>query len=203
MENIGFIVRDKNKFSEDLSFTLCWYFGPKLDISREDYLVKMYSSDDLLFTGYGLGDKISLIYNSFGEEKIHDLGFNNAKELHSFIYNKLTSYSARDVYFMLENMEDHGLLKVTDIVNYDNLMTERDSLLGFNFYNYNQFDKSMLDTPSQEKYVNATRINDWTITVNGRRVHLTKEDFDIHAMTAMICKSILKNAEKGDITNVY
>lgn len=203
MEDLGFTMRYKSKFNQDALFTLPWFVGPKLEISKNDYLIKLYSTEDLLFTGYGLGDKINLYFRSTSEERIHELGFDTSKDLFEFVYNKLTSYSPKDVYIMLSVLEENKILKTEDILNMENIESMNNDLLSFNFNNYNEFDKSMVATPEEKRLVTNNPLNSWRLSVNGKQVSLTKGDFIPYSLTIMIMNDIIKNTPKGQTINVY
>lgn len=203
MEDLGFTMRYKSKFSQDALFTLPWFVGPKLDISKNDYLIKLYSTEDLLFTGYGLGDKINLYYRSTNEERINELGFDSSKDLFEFVYNKLTSYNPKDVYIMLSILEEKNILKTEDVLNMENIDNMNNELLKFNFNNYNEFDQSMVATAEEKRLVTNNPLNSWRLSVNGKQVSLTKADFIPYSLTLIIMNEIIKNTPKGQVINVY
>lgn len=203
MEDLGYTQRYKSNFSQDVLFTLPWFVGPQLDISKNDYLVKMYSTEDLLFTGFGLGDKINLYYRNVDNNRLNQLGFESSKDLFEFVYNKLTSYSAKDVYIMLAVMEERKILSVKDVLNYERINQKNKDLIGFNFYNYNEFDKSMVSTPAEKELLNENPLKSWRLSVNGKQVSLTESDFIPYALTVIICDEIIKNTPKDQVINVY
>ena len=62
MEELNFRTGTEDSVSFDTNFTLPWYVGSKINVAQNDYLLASYSSNALLESGYGLGNKIEPMY---------------------------------------------------------------------------------------------------------------------------------------------
>mgnify|MGYP002744952575 CR=1 FL=1 len=83
----------------DLSVTLPFVYGAKLEMDREHYMIRRYSNRVLLYANYGIKDRFNMIYSDVGDYgRLQELGFNSFSELYLFVFDKLTSYPLKESY---------------------------------------------------------------------------------------------------------
>jgi hypothetical protein len=211
LEELNFARANENKMSIDTIFTLPWYVGPKINLDKNEYFVKAYANESLLFTGFGIGDKVELNYRSSnlfsGKDTVsraNELGFEDIKSLYMYVFDKLTSYTATEVFVMIDLLDQKGILKKEDILNIENINKETKLLIQREFSGYINHEISMA-TSNKEK--SAAKINlpksKWNLRIENKVVSLKEEDFKIYALTYMICNKIIENTPRGTKVNVF
>lgn len=201
MEELNFRTGTEDSVSFDTNFTLPWYVGSKINVAQNDYLLASYSSNALLESGYGLGNKIEPMYRYSSlatPEKLNSLGFKSTKDLYIFVFDKLTSYSSEEVFTFLKKYDSEGIIDIADILDLEKLQKENDRFIVEQFKNYIEFEKSYQATLNEKNNVNTDiPMNKWFFYTNNKQVNFLKEDFLIYTMTKIIVDSLLDNSPKG------
>lgn len=207
LEELNFKTKTEDKVSFDTKYTLPWYIGPQMNIGQNKYFITTYSAGNLLETGFGIGDKIDLMYRGnqyVTPARLNELGFSTIKELYSFVFNKVTSYNSAEAYILLDILERHGVLKVSELLNLDYLTVENDKFIRNEFRHYLGHE-NVLATSDKDRELLATEIpmDKWFAFVGTKQVHFLKEDYLIYSFTKLIVDAILEKAPKGQKINVF
>lgn len=206
MEELNFKTKTEKNTSFDTNFTLPWYVGSKINVVQNDYLLATYSSNALLESGYGLGNKIEPMYRNSSlatPEKLNSLGFKNTKELYIFVFDRLTSYSSEEVLTFLKKYDSENIINISDILDLENLQKENDKFIVEQFKNYIEFEKNYQATlTDKNKINNEIPFSKWFFYTDNKQVNFIKEDFLIYTMTKLIVDNLLDNAPKGFRANV-
>ena len=199
MSIFGLNFNDKDNPSLDTEYSLPWYIGPKLNLSKNEYFVDLYSDTDLLFLGYGIKDRINLMLRKdtfqgiSAEEKSRNLGFSSTIDLYKYVFNYISSYSATEVFVKLKNLESINAISTDKILNESFIKKENDKLIRDIFKNYISFEKEINNTViTTDSLLRKTHY-----TINGEKVHFIKSDFEIYTLSLIIVKEILNNTKKG------
>ncbi len=207
MEELNFRTRTEDSYSFDTNFTLPWYVGSKINVVQNDYLLATYSATPLLESGYGIGNKIEPMYRTNSAAtpaKLNALGFRTTKELYSFVFDRLTSYSSSEVYSFLKAYDSEGVISLSNILDLEYLQEENDKFVANEFRKYTEFEKAYEATQTDKKKVESELpLDKWYFySANNKQVHFLKEDYLIYTMTKLIVDGLLEKSSKGFKANV-
>lgn len=206
MEELNFRTRTEDSVSFDTNFTLPWYVGPKINVAQNDYLLATYSSNALLESGFGIGNRIEQLYrnnSSANPSKLNSLGFRTTKELYTFVFDRLTSYSATEVYSFLKTYDSEGIINISDILDLESLQEDNDKFVGNEYKKYIEFEKAYEATQTDKKKVDKEiPLDKWYFNSGNKQVHFLKEDYLIYTMTKLIVDGLLEKSSKGFKANV-
>lgn len=210
MEELNLSMKVSGSYSFDTEFTLPWYLGPKIGLDKNEYLLSKYSSSELLFSGYGIGDRLNMDYRgkTYGDipisKKLASLGFKDMKEFYSFIFDKISSYSSTEAFVLIDLLDQKGILNTEEILNEKNIFMKSEELMKDLFKDYIGYEKSLLSTKEEiDSFTYDSVKENWSLIINDKVVIFSKEDFLIYALSYMICEEILLKAPMGVSINVH
>jgi len=217
MDDFGYTVNIeslKDSGSVDLILTLPWYMGPKIEMSKNDYVLNKYSEANFLFTGYGIKSRIREVSAKFKaytrrnmsedeEAKIKSteailikLGLDSEVDLFLYIYDKLTSYSAPEVYVLMDYLAKKGVIDRSEILSKEYIDTAADKLIEFMYSNYIDFEEGK---PYMSKDKNGVLIWGFTDPSSQKEVHFSRSAYIPYALTFIIMNNIISS--DGDWIN--
>jgi hypothetical protein len=213
MENTNFETPIEKKYPIDITFTFPYFFGPNLALSKNDYFIRKYAGDDLLFFKFGIGDRINNMYR-YRKDLFGDVSsdlfvkkyFNkdSVKDLFVSIFYKVTTFNDIDLFIWLKILEKTGLLNVNELLRYDLINRTNFSFIEFFYSNYLMFEKSLDPKNFEKKILPNIPLKEWKFTVKPYTIHFEKIDYIPYTFTLMIMermilniKKVEKNTEKG------
>lgn len=72
MELAGFTYKNESSYSNETIYSLPWYIGPDLTLNKDEYLLNIYNSNNLLFVGHGLKTKKAFLIKDSLPENYKD-----------------------------------------------------------------------------------------------------------------------------------
>jgi len=173
----------------DLSVTLPFVYGAKLEMDREHYMIRRYSNRVLLYANYGIKDRFNMTYSDVGDYgRLQELGFNSFGELYLFIFDKLTSYPLRESYGFIKELEKAGVVDSDEVLNFSRADKRNEDYIRNLFSNYFDFEKeSFQNTDIDES------LSHWYLSVDDKLITLSKDEFKIYSLTDFIVKKVLKS----------
>lgn len=192
MEDLSFMYNSKSYVGT--RHLLPWFVGAKIDLNKNDYFIKGFTNEDLLYTGYGIKDRLSLHYSK-NRVKVISLGFENAIQLYLAVFDRVSSYSKYELLSYLERLEAGGLLNKEELLDYNSIKNKNNLFIGEMFNNYNEYEETVKITKESLPVINKK----WKITINKEPVHISENDYLIYSFTHTICESILKNGNDKNI----
>jgi len=201
MDSIGLIFPDSEDNLIDTEYSLPWYIGSKINLSKNEYFIKKYTSEDLLFNNFGIKNKYKLFYfnktykGKSANERSIQLGFESINDLYKSILYKLTTYSATDIFIELKTLEKLGILNTEEILNSNKINEFNEKFVKNLFNNYIQFEKSLETKENNYSLNNYLKL--WKYSVNDKKINFIKEDFELYSFAITLTELILTNTPKG------
>ena len=173
----------------DLSVTLPFVYGAKLEMDREHYMIRRYSNRVLLYSNYGIKDRFNMTYSDVGDYgRLQELGFNSFGELYLFVFDKLTSYPLKESYDFIKELEKAGVVDSDEVLNFSRADKRNEDYIRNLFSNYFDFEKeSFQNTDIDES------LSHWYLSANDKLITLSKDEFKIYSLTDFIVKKALKS----------
>lgn len=200
IELAGFGFKDENKFTQETVYTLPWYIGPDMTISRDAYLLNIYNRDNLLFTGHGLNSKSLFMVREFlpenYNERLNALGFKDFNSLYDFIFSKVANYSREEVFVFINKLINSNVVN-QDIYNQANFNRRLDLLINKVYATYIKHEMSLTTNELDNRNLKTGQfpLENWL--VNGiTPIYFKKDDFYIYNLVNMLCIDII-NSDKG------
>lgn len=186
----GYYQNDSLSFFKD--FTLPGYIGPSMAITEDEYFLNKYADKDLLFSNYGVKDRIYLLTGNQSidskDEKAKSYGFKNLQHMFEYLF---IFYAKKDNYSLnkdLNKLKEKGLIS-SSAFSKQNLNKEHKDLLNNVFYTYLMFEKSP----------DIKILKEWSFTVDGKKITFTEEDYKPYAFTLVLMKELLlSNNKEGE-----
>lgn len=189
----GYYLNDSLSVFKEL--TLPGYVGPSMALSQEEYILKKYSKSPLMFSKYGVKDRLFLLTGTKSLDKKNTIA---------------QSYGFKDLNDMFEYLFFFWTKKETSM-----LETDLKSLAKKDLVDLDSFKKANLDAATNElvfdiysNYLKFENINDavildeWFFTIDGKQIIFKKEDYKPYAFILILIKELLDaNNEKGVILN--
>ena len=173
----------------DLSVTLPFVYGAKLEMDREHYMIRRYSNRVLLYANYGIKDRFNMTYSDVGDYgRLQELGFNSFGELYLFVFDKLTSYPLKESYDFIKELEKAAVVDSDEVLNFNRADKRNEDYIRNLFSNYFDFEKeSFQNTDIDES------LSHWYLSANDKLITLSKDEFKIYSLTDFIVKKVLKS----------
>jgi len=211
MEGVNLTRKDYKKYSFDLEFSLPWFIGPRVDMDKDNYFVRRYSNEDLLFTDFGIGNRLYFDYRykykELGlekkftvDQKAISLGYDSLEDMYISIFIILTTYQPKETYVFLKKYADMGLIDLDSILNISNIKKDTEKLIRKYYNSYYSFEDNAKDNGIKSNLDNT--LYNWFVIIDNKEIKLKKEDYYIYALTDKIVTNILINSHKGQIINV-
>lgn len=185
----GYYQNDSLSFFKD--FTLPGYVGPSMAISEDEYFLTKYADKDLLFSNYGIKDRIYLLTGPMPidakDDKAREYGFKDAQHMFEYLfifYAKLDTYSLNKD---LNKLKSKGLIK-SKAFSKQNLDAEHYLLIQNLFQTYMMF----------ENMTEVKILKEWSFTVDNKKITFTEEDFKPYSFTLTLMKELLYSEKKGE-----
>ena len=173
----------------DLSVTLSFIYGAKLEIDREHYMIRRYSNRILLYANYGIKDRFNMFYSDVGDYgRLQELGFNSFEELYLFIFNKLTSYPLKESYSFIKELEKENVIDIEEVLNFYKVEERNEEYIKTLFANYIDFEKESFQNTNIDE-----ALSHWYLNLDEKLITLSKDEFKIYSLTDFIVKNILKS----------
>lgn len=196
MEDLNFSLINSNQYI-GANYTLPWYVGPNISLDKNEYLLKTYNQEPLLFNGFGIKNRLNMDLPNKGLSKI---GYSSIEQLYSIIFDKITSYSKYEVFAMIEKLEEDGILNKGYILDLRNVELHTEKLLRKKYEFYINYETSMALSDTDRKFIDNNLINPkWKFRVGDKLVTLNKEDYLIYGLVSMICEQIIKENKKINV----
>jgi len=210
-EDYNYLLKnDEDRSSLETILTLPWFMGPKIQMDKDDYALAKYSNSNLIFSGYGISTRVKEISSKLKnktldgykeedkklvlstEKILVDLGMKSEKELYLYIFDKLTSYQASEVYVMLDYLNTKGVINIEKLLNTDYLNESNERLISYMYNNYISYEDNKEDTYPKDSW-------GFRDLHTGQWVTLNKNDFMPYTFTFLVMNSII--ASDGSLIN--
>lgn len=201
VESTGFSFKEETSYSNEVVYSLPWYLGPDVTLSKDEYLLNIYNGGNLLYVKHGIRAKsYFLTRDSLIEthmDNLRELGYNNFNDLYEFIFRKIATYSKDELFVYINNLKIRGLIS-KDIYGSAFFEAKNEAFINKFYAPYISHEISLTVNelnnrdPRKESYP----LNNWRVTAIND-VSFKKDDFYIYTFTSIICEEILNNYKKG------
>lgn len=169
--------------------TLAGCYGPSIILTEENFDLLKFSNKTMLFSGYGIKDKIYLLTASnmsFKEKDIRsrELGFKDLNHMFNYLFNFYKTKDISEISLQLDFLKENNLLSFNSLSN-KSINKKNQEIINYTYFYYNQLESNV-----EEK-------NKYGIWINNKFIVFTKEDFKPYALLIQIMDQLLTNNTKG------
>lgn len=201
VESAGFAFSEESSYNNEVVYSLPWYLGPDITLSRDEYLLNIYNSGNLLFVKHGIRAKSyfltkdSLIENHMNN--LRELGYNNFNDLYEFIFRKIATYSKDELFVYINNLRARGLIN-KDIYSSTFFEAKNETFINKLYAPYISHEISLTvnELNNRDPRKEGYPLNNWRVNAIND-ISFKREDFYIYTFTSIICEEILNNYKKG------
>lgn len=180
--NLNSLVGIKNEKS------LPAYFGANPTLNYDDYSIKKYNGNNLLFNSFGVDNNVYLIIQAdmgyskeIADQKAQKFGFNTAKDMYDYLFNYLQTKSNKDIFYGLVKLEKNNLISSKELFDQSKLDEETHQIIYSVFYHYFKFE-------------NKSELSDkWVLNIDDKKVTFSKDDYKPYALTFLLMNQLLSN----------
>jgi len=178
------VSKDTLKFKNSNSYYV-FFYGPKIDISKEEYTLKAYAKENLLEKNYGIkGHMYSLINvgsNNYKNTKARALGFQDFNHMLIYLMDSFSSKSEYELFQTLTYLDENKMIDIKNI-NQRNIEIKQKEIINIIY--------SPLFKLSQENKISEN----WFCNVNGEKISFTEKDYLFAAKLIIIIEELLNSS---------
>lgn len=173
--------------------TLPAYIGPSLALSESEYLLLKYAEKNLLFSNYGIKDRLFILTGNKSPDEKNNLAksygfidFKHMFEYFFYFYNNKNEHELKNALSFLENKK---LISSLDIFSKENINLETDKLIQSTYYNYFIFENSNSSELKKE----------WSFLIDKEKIAFIKDDYKPYAFILTLIKELINNQNKEGV----
>ena len=199
MENTNFETKIEEKYPIDITFTFPYWFGPDLALTKNEYFIRKYANDDLLFFNFGLEGRINNMYryrkDLFGKENSDSFvkkhfGKDSVKDLFVSIYYKVTSFNDIDLFIWLRKLDENHLIHLNSLLDLKKIELINYNFIKYFYSRYLGFEYS-LDPKNYPNVLKEIPLKAWKFTIDGKSISFTREDYIPYVFSLMIMERMI------------
>ena len=210
MENTNFETKIEERYPIDIVFTFPYWFGPNLALSKNEYFIRKYAGDDLLFFNFGLEGRIDNIYryreDLFGGEDpsvFVKKYFNkdSVKDLFVSIYYKVTSFNNIDLFIWLKRLDKNNLINLNELLDLKEIEYINFNFIKYFYSRYLEYEQE-LDPKNYSNVLKKIPLKAWKFTIDNKNISFTKEDYIPYVFSFMIMERLILSVKNKSTTSL-
>lgn len=171
------------------------YLGASMTLSQDEYIIKKFNGDTLIFDNYGVDSRLNMILSSNMKLSYEELdkravmyGFKSSKDMYEYLYYFLHTQTEDEILYTLVKLEKKDLIKFENFLNEKKVNDKIDELVYMIFNPYIKFEN------------NETLKPEWAMNMKNKKVSFTKDDYRIYAHVILLMEDLLS---KNGTVNLY
>jgi len=204
MEKTNFETKIEEKYPIDITFTFPYWFGPNITLTKDQYFVRKFAGDDLLFFNFGIGSRLENMYryrkDLFGDQDPNEyikkfFNKNSLKDFFVSIYYKVTSFNEIDLFLWLKNLNKFQLINIDELLQLEKIERVNFNFIKYFYDRYLQYEYE-LDPKNYKNLLKEIPLKEWKFSIDGQNIYFTKEDYIPYVFSLMIMERLILSVKK-------